>query len=72
MANGFQGKDGQKVPEMTDAVVKDISDRYIELYENILGEKFQRADASNVLNRVEANINSFLKSYQAKKQPVNS
>ncbi len=72
MANGFQGKDGQKIPEMTGEVVKSISERYIELYENILGEKFQRADATNVLNRVEANINTFLKSYQAKKQPVNS
>src|ERR1051325_2898036 len=68
MANGFQGKDGQKVPEMTDEVVKSISERYIELYENILGEKFQRADASNVLNRVEANINSFLKKYSSSKQ----
>lgn len=67
MANGFQGKDGQKVPEMTEDVVKQISDRYIELYEHILGEKFQRADASNVLSRVEGNINSFLK-----KQPVNA
>lgn len=72
MANGFQGKDGQKIPEMTDEVVKQISDRYIELYENILGEKFQRADASNVLNRVEANINSFLKKYSASKQAVHS
>lgn len=64
MANGFQGKDGQKVPEMTEDVVKSISERYIELYENILGEKFQRADASNVLSRVESNINFFLKKYQ--------
>ena len=68
MANGFQGKDGQKIPEMTDEVVKNISERYIELYENILGEKFQRADVSNVLNRVEANINSFLKKYSSSKQ----
>src|SRR3954465_4725366 len=72
MANGFQGKDGQKIPEMTEEVVRSISDRYIELYENILGEKFQRADASNVLSRVEGNINSFLKSFQAKNQPVRS
>ena len=71
MANGFQGKEGQKVPEMTEEVVKQISERYIELYENILGEKFQRADASNVLNRVEANINSFLKKYSSSKQTVN-
>lgn len=68
MANGFQGKDGQKVPEMTDEVVKSISERYIELYENILGEKFQRADTSNVLNRVEANINNFLKKFSSCRQ----
>lgn len=71
MANGFQGKDGQKIPEMTEEVVKSISERYIELYENILGEKFQRADASNVLNRVEANINNFLKKYSSTKQAAN-
>ncbi len=72
MANGFQGKDGQKVPEMTDEVVKSISERYIELYENILGEKFQRADASNVLNRVETNINAFLKKYSSSKQTAHA
>ena len=70
MANGFQGKDGQKIPEMTDEVVKNISERYIELYENILGEKFQRADTSNVLNRVETNVNEFLKKYSFRKQSV--
>jgi len=60
MANGFQGKDGQQVPDMTPEVVSSISDRYIELYENIVGEKFVKADASNVLSRVEKNIESFL------------
>ena len=70
MANGFQGKDGQKIPEMTDEVVKNISERYIELYENILGEKFQRTDVSNVLSRVETNINIFLKKYSSQKQSV--
>lgn len=60
MANGFQGKDGQQVPEMTPEVIASISDRYIELYENIIGEKFVKADSSNVLKRVEANINNFL------------
>jgi len=60
MANGFQGKDGQQVPEMTPEVVNSVSERYIELYENIVGEKFVKADASNVLERVEKNINSFL------------
>jgi len=60
MENGFQGKDGQKVPEMTNEVISSISDRYIELYENIVGDKFVKADASNVLNRVENNIKTFL------------
>jgi len=70
MANGFQGKDGQQIPEMTEEVVKNISDRYIELYENILGEKFNRTDASDVLNRVEKNIQGFLKKYPAQKKSV--
>lgn len=63
MANGFQGKDGQKVPEMTDEFVNLVSERYIELYESITGEKFQRADLNNVPARVEANINAFLEAY---------
>ena len=54
--NNFQGKEGQVVPEMTDAFVNQISERYIELYENIIGEKFPRTDVSNVLNRIEKNI----------------
>jgi phosphoribosylaminoimidazole-succinocarboxamide synthase len=62
MANGFQGKDGQHVPEMTEEIISSISERYIELYENIVGEKFVKADASNVLSRVETNINNFLTS----------
>ena len=60
MENGFQGKDGQKIPEMTPEIIASISDRYIELYENIVGEKFIKADATNVVNRVESNINGFL------------
>jgi phosphoribosylaminoimidazole-succinocarboxamide synthase len=60
MENGFQGKDGQKIPEMTPEVINSISERYIELYENIVGEKFVKADAGNVLARVEKNINDFL------------
>ena len=62
MANGFQGKDGQQVPEMTTEIINSISERYIELYENIVGEKFAKADATNVLSRVETNINKFLTS----------
>jgi phosphoribosylaminoimidazole-succinocarboxamide synthase len=58
--NGFQGKDGQKVPEMTPEIVRSISDRYIELFENITGDKFERADISAVPDRVEANVNKAL------------
>jgi phosphoribosylaminoimidazole-succinocarboxamide synthase len=60
MANGFQGKEGQKVPEMTPDIVKQISERYIELYEHITGEKFIRSDVTSVLARVEKNILDFL------------
>lgn len=62
MANGFQGKEGQRIPEMTDEIITSISERYIELYEKIVGEKFVKADVSNVLERVEKNINNFLSS----------
>ncbi|MFY9310994.1 MAG: phosphoribosylaminoimidazolesuccinocarboxamide synthase [Bacteroidia bacterium] len=62
MANGFQGKEGQQIPEMTDEIITSISERYIELYEKIVGEKFVKADVSNVLERVEKNINNFLSS----------
>ena len=61
MANGFQGQTGQKVPEMTDEWVNEISERYIELYENITGEKFIRTDVAEVLKRVETNIMNWLK-----------
>lgn len=61
MANGFQGKEGQKVPEMTDEIVNGISDRYIELYENITGEKFQKADvSSDIAARIEKNVSTYL------------
>lgn len=62
MNNGFQGKAGQQVPEMTDAIVASISDRYIELYEHIVGEKFVKADAEDVAARIEKNVSGFLKS----------
>ena len=61
MENGFQGREGQKIPEMTDGFVKQVSERYIELYEKITGEKFVRADLSDIRNRIEKNCNSFLK-----------
>jgi len=60
--NGFQGQTGQTVPNMTDEFVAEVSDRYIELYENITGDKFDRVDTSNVLDRIERNVNEFLKS----------
>lgn len=63
MANGFQGKEGQQVPVMDDEFVNLVSERYIELYENITGDKFERADVSNVPARVESNINKFLEAY---------
>ncbi len=62
MDNGFQGKAGQNVPEMTDDFVNQVSERYVELYENITGEKFVRADISNVPERIERNCMTFLKS----------
>jgi len=61
MDNGFQGKDGQKVPEMTPEYCTGVSDRYIELFERITGQKFQKADTSNLKSRIESNINNYLK-----------
>ncbi len=60
MANGFQGKEGQTVPFMSEEFVDSVSERYIELFEGITGEKFVREDAANVPARVEANIRKFL------------
>jgi phosphoribosylaminoimidazole-succinocarboxamide synthase len=59
--HNFQGLEGQHVPELTDDFVNQISERYIELYENIIGEKFERSDLSNVQGRIEQNINIALK-----------
>ena len=59
--NGFQGKEGQQVPDMPDYFVKQVSDRYIELYENITGDKFNRAAASDEQARIEKNVVNFLK-----------
>ncbi len=63
MAHGFQGKEGQQVPVMDDDFVNLVSERYIELYENITGDTFERTDVSNVPARVENNINKFLQAY---------
>ena len=54
--NGFQGKEGQKIPEMTDELVNSISNRYIELYEKMTGEVFIKSDSENILKRIEDNI----------------
>lgn len=58
--NGFQGKEGQKIPIMTEEIVKSISERYIELYEQITGEHFIKPDNQNVIKRVELAINNAL------------
>ena len=61
MENGFQGKEGQKVPEMTEEIVNSISERYMELYEQITGEKFERGDSTNFIERIENNVSKALK-----------
>ncbi|MDR0989656.1 MAG: phosphoribosylaminoimidazolesuccinocarboxamide synthase [Prevotellaceae bacterium] len=61
MENGFQGKTGQTVPEMTPEIVRSISDRYIELYEHITGEAFIRQESADIASRIEKNIESYLR-----------
>jgi phosphoribosylaminoimidazole-succinocarboxamide synthase len=58
--NGFQGQEGQQIPNMTDEYIETVSDRYIELYENILGEKFVKADITNINERIEKNVLEYL------------
>lgn len=60
MDNGFQGKPGQVVPEMTLAIVEGISNRYIELYEHITGESFVKEDTTNISERIEKNVEAYL------------
>lgn len=60
ISNGFQGKEGQAIPEMTDEYINSVSDRYIELYEKIIGEPFVKADISNINERIENNVLAFL------------
>lgn len=62
--NNFQGLDNQTVPIMSDDYVKLVSDRYIELYENITGEKFIKSDTSSIVNRIQTNVDNFLNSYE--------
>ena len=61
LENGFQGLEGQQIPEMSDAKISEISNRYIELYEQITGEVFVKATTDNVMNRIEKNVLQFLK-----------
>ena len=60
--NGFQGQEGQQVPFMSDEFVDSVSDRYIELFENITGDKFVKADIQNVAARIEKNITDYINS----------
>jgi len=60
IANGFQGKEGQVVPEMSDELVESISDRYIELFEKITGKAFERAETTNIATRIEKSILDYL------------
>lgn len=60
IANNFQGLEGQTVPEMTDEYIETVSERYIELYENITGETFVKADVSDIESRIEANVLKYL------------
>ena len=60
IANNFQGLEGQTVPEMSDDYIQTVSDRYIELYEKIMGETFVKADVSNIESRIEANVLDYL------------
>jgi phosphoribosylaminoimidazole-succinocarboxamide synthase len=62
IGNGFQGHEGQVVPKMDEAFVQSVSERYIELYESITGDKFVKSDLDNIQDRIENNINLFLES----------
>lgn len=61
ISNGFQGKEGQQIPEMSEEYINSVSDRYIELFENITGTRFEKADVSNIQSRIEANVLQYLK-----------
>jgi len=60
MERGFQGRDNDVLPEITDAYAEEVSERYIELYERITGDKFEKADVSSVINRIEKNVTDYL------------
>lgn len=60
ISNDFQGLKGQKIPDLSDDFIKEVSDRYIELFENITGENFKKEDSTNLEQRIEKNVSSFL------------
>ena len=60
ISNNFQGLEGQTVPEMSDEYIASVSERYIELYEKIMGEKFVKGDVSDIQSRIDENVNAFL------------
>ncbi|WP_299249269.1 phosphoribosylaminoimidazolesuccinocarboxamide synthase [uncultured Aquimarina sp.] len=61
ISNGFQGKEGQQIPDMNQEYINSVSDRYIELFENITGTSFEKADVSDIDSRIEANVLEYLK-----------
>ncbi|AXT55772.1 phosphoribosylaminoimidazolesuccinocarboxamide synthase [Aquimarina sp. AD1] len=61
ISNGFQGKEGQQIPDMSNEYINSVSDRYIELFENITGTSFEKADVSNIDSRIEENVLAYLK-----------
>ena len=63
ISNGFQGKDGQQVPHMNDDYIESISERYIELYENITGLKFEKAEVDNIESRINKNVKTYLENH---------
>ena len=63
IANGFQGKEGQSIPDLTQDFTNSVSDRYIELFNSITGEDFQKADNTDILSRIESNIVNYLDTY---------
>ena len=65
MAGGFQGKEGQAIPEMTPEFVSSVTDRYIELYEKVSGEGFNKDASADVMERINNNVSAFLKEYYA-------
>jgi phosphoribosylaminoimidazole-succinocarboxamide synthase len=66
ISNGFQGKEGQVIPEMSDEFVASVSERYIELFENISGKKFIKADTNHILERIEENVTKYLQTLTIK------